>query len=195
MRRADTLSPLRERVRVRGRFAVEELFEVVDHEGRTIGIAPRSVVHGNPSLRHRVVHVLVFNSHGELLLQRRSLRKDIAAGKWDTSVGGHVAPGEELPFSAQREMREELGISSDDVEFLYSYVYSDDNESELVHTFRCLHDGPFAVNHDEIEEIRFWSLEAIRAEIDQGAFSGHFRAEMNRYLSKDRVSEEGKDSV
>lgn len=163
---------------------MEELFEVVDREGNTIGLAARSVVHGDPSLLHKVVHVLVFSTRGELLLQKRSHRKDVAPGKWDTSVGGHVAPGEDLRSSAEREMREELGVSPAGLEFLYSYVYSDTSESELVHAFRCIHDGPFAFNHDEIEEIRFWRLEAIHEEIDQGAFSDHFRAEMRHYLER-----------
>jgi ADP-ribose pyrophosphatase YjhB (NUDIX family) len=99
-------------------------------------------------------------------------------------VGGHVAPGEDLRSSAEREMREELGVSPAGLEFLYSYVYTDTSESELVHAFRCIHDGPFAFNQDEIEEIRFWRLEAIHEEIDQGAFSDHFRAEMRHYLER-----------
>jgi isopentenyldiphosphate isomerase len=158
------------------------MFEVVDREGGKIDLVPRSVVHGDPSLLHKVVHVLVFSTWGELLLQKRSLRKDVAPGKWDTSVGGHVAPGEDLLFSAQRELREELGVSSGNLDFLYSYVYSDRHESELVHTYRCIHDGPFTFHNTEIEEICFWTLEAIRAEINQGAFSDHFRVEMDHYL-------------
>ncbi|NLI30175.1 MAG: NUDIX hydrolase, partial [Nitrospiraceae bacterium] len=44
----------------------EELLEIVDTSGKTIGTAPRSVIHGNPSLLHKVVHVLVFNTAGAL---------------------------------------------------------------------------------------------------------------------------------
>lgn len=87
----------------------EELLEVVNYKGEVIGILPRSHIHGNPSLVHRVVHVLVFNSKGELLLQKRSLTRDVAPGKWDTSVGGHINPGEDPLEAARREMKEELG--------------------------------------------------------------------------------------
>ena len=82
-----------------------ELLEIVDSEGKVIGIAPRFQIHGNPSLMHRVIHILLFNKKGELLLQKRSMDKDVAPGKWDTSVGGHVDPGEELPAAAAREMK------------------------------------------------------------------------------------------
>ncbi|HIJ60603.1 MAG TPA: NUDIX domain-containing protein, partial [Nitrospirae bacterium] len=74
----------------------EEFLEIVDADGNTIGTALRSDVHGNPALLHKVVHVLVFNKRGDLLLQKRSLSKDVAPGKWDTSVGGHVSPNEDL---------------------------------------------------------------------------------------------------
>src|SRR4030043_1960213 len=102
----------------------EELLEVVDHEGKIISILPRTHIHGNPSLIHRVVHVLIFNTEGKLLLQKRSLNKDVAPGKWDTSVGGHVNLGEDPLSAANREMREELGIENRSPEYLYSYLFS-----------------------------------------------------------------------
>ena len=82
----------------------EEQLEIVDYKGEVIGSAPRSEIHGNPSLIHRVVHVLVLNKKGEILLQKRSRNKDVAPGRWDTSVGGHVGIGEDLVSSSKREM-------------------------------------------------------------------------------------------
>jgi isopentenyldiphosphate isomerase len=98
----------------------EEQLEIVNEKGEVIGLAPRAEVHSNPSLMHRVVHVLLFDPRGRLLLQKRSLAKDVAPGMWDTSVGGHVGTGEELSLAAARETEEELGISACDMEYLYS---------------------------------------------------------------------------
>jgi len=81
---------------------MEEYLEVVDKDGLIISIAPRSIIHGNPSMLHRVVHILVFNSKGEILLQKRATHKDVAPGKWDTSVGGHIMPGEDIVNAAKR---------------------------------------------------------------------------------------------
>lgn len=53
---------------------MEEFLEIVDKDGRIISVAPRSAIHGNPSMLHKVVHVLVFNSKGELLLQKKSFK-------------------------------------------------------------------------------------------------------------------------
>lgn len=50
---------------------MEEFLEIVDKDGRILSIAPRSIIHGNPSMLHKVIHVLVFNSKSELLLQKK----------------------------------------------------------------------------------------------------------------------------
>lgn len=161
----------------------EEILEIVDRQGNTIGTAPRSHIHGNPSLIHKVVHVLVFNENGELLLQKRSMNKDVAPGKWDTSVGGHVPNGEDLATAAIRETEEELGITPINLKFLYSYIHSNHYESELVFTHSCIHNGPFIFNREEIDEVRFWNMEEIKNAIGQGILSDNFESEIMNYLS------------
>jgi isopentenyl-diphosphate delta-isomerase type 1 len=162
----------------------EELIEIVDSGGKVLGVAPRSEVHGNPALMHRVVHVLVFNARGELLLQKRSMAKDVAPGRWDTSVGGHVDPGETLEEAAKRELSEELGVDAEP-RFLYSYVHSNDYETEQVHTYYCVHEGPFQFNREEIDHVRFWPMAEIRTIMEgmEGAvLSDNFKHEITTYL-------------
>ena len=72
----------------------EELFPIVDEDGNITGAATRGECHGGSKLLHPVVHLHVFNSKGELYLQKRPEWKDIQPGKWDTAVGGHVDLGE-----------------------------------------------------------------------------------------------------
>lgn len=159
-----------------------ELLEVVSTSGNIIRLAKRTELHSNPSLIHRVVHVLVFNKTGELLLQKRSLRKDIAPGKWDTSVGGHINPGEDISHAAKREMREELGISECRLTFLCKYLFSNHCESELVSTFTCVYDGVIKFNIEEIDEIRFWNLKEVKENFGKDIFSSHFEKEMKKIL-------------
>jgi isopentenyl-diphosphate delta-isomerase type 1 len=87
----------------------EEIFDVVDEQDRVIGQAPRSEVHRR-GLNHRAVHVLVFNQHGDLFLQKRSMKKDCFPGVWDSSASGHLDRGEDYDACAVREVREELGV-------------------------------------------------------------------------------------
>ena len=71
-------------------------------------------------------HVIVMNSKDEIVLQKRSKKKFIQPGRWDTSVGGHLEPGESYEVGAIREMKEELGIAVVPIKFLYMYVMSND---------------------------------------------------------------------
>lgn len=137
---------------------MEEFFDVYDASGKWIGQYPRSECHGNPALIHQSVHVVVFDRSGKrILLQKRSLSKDIQPGKWDTAVGGHVAAGESVEAAAQRELAEELGITGD-VEFFFKSTIRNDIESENVTVFKLASDGPFDFSRDEIDEVRFFDL-------------------------------------
>ena len=75
-----------------------------------IGSATRGECHNGSKLLHPVVHLHVFNSKGEVYLQKRPEWKDIQPGKWDTSVGGHLDYGETPEQALVREVREELGM-------------------------------------------------------------------------------------
>ena len=89
----------------------EAIFTVVDAAGNVVGKATRGECHGGSMLLHPVVHLHVFNSRGELYLQKRPAWKDIQPGRWDTAVGGHVDYGETIAEALRREVREELGIT------------------------------------------------------------------------------------
>src|SRR4051812_18974633 len=86
----------------------EDIFDVVNDRNEVIGQELRSVVH-RTGLKHRAVHVLVFNSRRQLFLQKRSMLKDCFPGTWDSSASGHLDRGEEYDACAIRELGEELG--------------------------------------------------------------------------------------
>jgi len=158
-----------------------EIFDIVNTDDQVIGQAERSEVHGNPDLIHRVIHILVFNSDGQIYLQKRSLTKDVQPGKWDTSVGGHLDSGESYSDAAIREMKEELGIEGVTLEFLYSYLHTSDFETEYVSTYSCIWDGDIVTELTEIDEGRFWEMEEIDKQISQDLFTPLFREEMKLY--------------
>ena len=168
----------------------DEFLDVVTEKGEIIKTLPRNEIHGNPSLIHKVVHVLVFNREGALLLQKRSVHKDVAPGKWDTSVGGHVNTGEALDEAVRREMEEELGITACKPKFLYTYIHSNPYETELVYTYSCVHDGEIRFDKNEIDEIRAWDTDEIKENIGRGILSDNFEHEIGMYIqSRKEVSE------
>ena len=162
-----------------------ELFDLVDENDNVIGTVTREEVHGNPSLIHRVAHVLVFNSSGYLYLQKRADDKDVQPGRWDTSVGGHVDSGEEYAAAAYREMKEELGITDTRIEPVHKYLHSNEFESEYVSTFKAVWDGTITFDPGEIADGRFWSLEEIERRKPEGIFTPNFLDELDRYQRRE----------
>jgi len=158
-----------------------ELFEIVDDNGNVIGTAPRNMCHGDPSLVHRAAHVLLFNSEGKLLLQLRSKDKDIQPGKWDTSVGGHLAVGETYEVAATREMEEELGITGVKLNYLYDYHLRNAVESENIRSFYVIYDGAVKHQPEEIDEVRWWGLKDVRDTLGSGIFTPNFEEEFGLY--------------
>src|SRR5688500_20231239 len=90
----------------------EEIFDVVNECDEVIGRETRREVH-RTGLKHRAVHVLVFNSRGQVFLQKRSMSKDTSPGLWDSSAAGHLNCGEDYDACAMRELREEIGLHVD----------------------------------------------------------------------------------
>ena len=87
-----------------------EILPVVDSRDRVIRNARRDEVH-RTGLRHRAVHVLIFNQSGRFFFQQRALHKESSPGLWDSSVAGHVDAGETYDECCLREIREEVGIT------------------------------------------------------------------------------------
>ena len=129
----------------------DEIFEVVDEHDTVIGQRPRREVH-RLGLRHRAVHVLVYNRLGELFLQKRSMAKDCFPGAWDSSAAGHLEPGESYDACALREVREELGLVLPRCpERLFKVAACPETGQEFVWVYRCHAEGPFQLHPEEIE--------------------------------------------
>lgn len=159
----------------------QEIFPVVDASGQVVGRATRGECHGGSMLLHPVVHLHVFNSRGELYLQRRPLWKDIQPGRWDTAVGGHVDYGETIEEALRREVREELGIVDFLPEQVAVYEFRSERERELVHVFRTLYDGEIRPSA-ELDGGRFWTRREIGENLGKEVFTPNFEGEVARVL-------------
>lgn len=139
----------------------QELIAVVDENDQFIENQPRNKVH-QLGLRHRAVHILVFNNDQQLFLQKRSLSKDINAGLWDTSAAGHVDAGESYDVCAHRETIEELAVCVDEtLTFLFKLPAIPETGMEFVQVYRCLHNGPFTLEAGEIDGGQWFNIKDI----------------------------------
>jgi len=129
----------------------DEIFDVVNERDEVVDRRPRSEVH-RLGLLHRAVHILVFNSRGEVFLQKRSMKKDRQPGVWDSSASGHVDSGEDYDTSAVRELGEEIGLHlRAPPQRLFKIQARPETDQEFVWVYRCGADGPFQLNADEID--------------------------------------------
>jgi len=143
----------------------EEIFDIVDESDRVVGQAPRSVVHKN-KLLHRAVHIFVFNSRGDLLLQMRSARKDEYPLCYTSSASGHLSAGETYEAAAPRELQEELGLSGP-LEFLNKFPAGPQTSQEHTVLYRTTTDQPPKIDPQEIDAVTFHSLDEIAAMIER----------------------------
>jgi isopentenyldiphosphate isomerase len=157
----------------------KEILPIVDEDGQIVGAASRGECHGGSMLLHPVVHLHVFNSKGELYLQRRPDWKDIQPGKWDTAVGGHVDLGENVEQALKREVHEELGITDFNPTTVTNYVFQSKCERELVFVHRTVYDGEIYPS-EELDGGRFWSIQEIKANLNKGVFTPNFESEAIR---------------
>ena len=141
----------------------KEMLDVVDADDSVVGVMTRGEIHAR-GLMHRAVHILVFNESGELFLQKRSMKKDNNPGEWDSSAAGHVDSGENYYDCAAREITEELGVTATapfQALFKLSAIPATGMEHCIV--YKTIHNGPFTLQADEIDEGRWVSA----AEMDR----------------------------
>jgi isopentenyldiphosphate isomerase len=160
----------------------QEMFPLVVEEGNVVGKATRGECHNGSRLLHAVVHLHIFNSKGEVYLQKRPEWKDIQPGKWDTSVGGHIDYGETPEQALIREVSEELGITDFKPERVGQYVFDSRRERELVYVNKTTYDGLITPSAEELDGGRFWTKQEIRDAIGQNILTPNFESEFSRFF-------------
>jgi len=138
----------------------EEIVAIVDRDNHPLGAVSRRIMR-QQKLIHRASYILVFNSAGQLFIQKRTRSKDIYPGYWDLAAGGVVLANESYEESAQRELREELGLTKVRLKVLFDQYYEDADNRVWGRIFSCTSNGPFTLQAEEIDFGRFIALTDI----------------------------------
>ena len=158
---------------------MEQVVLVNDHDEET-GVMEKMEAHRTGSL-HRAFSVLLFNSRGEMLLQKRAQTKYHSSGLWTNTCCSHPRPGESLEEAARRKLRQEMGIEANPrFAFKFQYKAPLDNqliEYEIDHVFIGQFDGEPVLNEHEAEDWRFVDLHSLKQQIhtDPQQFTPWFR--------------------
>lgn len=156
---------------------VVEYFPVVEPSGLVIGRSTREYCHGGAKPLHPVIHIHIIDRFSRIYLQKRSMKKDIQPGKWDTAVGGHVSYGESVVEAVYREAFEELRLMEFNPIYIETYQFESSVEKEMVSVFAAVGTYDLTPDMDEVDEGRWWPVEEIDANIGKGVFTPNFESE------------------
>lgn len=138
---------------------------LVDEHDNPVGTMEKMEAHMKGVL-HRAFSILLFNSKGELLLQRRASAKYHSGGLWTNTCCSHPRPGETVEQAARRKLKQEMGIDIQPM-FAYKFIYRSAldhqlTEHEYDHVLIGTFDGTPVINMEEVEDWRFADIESIR---------------------------------
>lgn len=147
-------------------IAHEELLPLVDENDKIIGNINRSVAHKNPQFIHRIVAIIIYSPKKEMLIHKRSMKKDVLPGYWDLSAAGHVDYGEDYLDAAKHELYEEVGItaSKKNLKSLGKFLIKSYFETEFcqVYEYTLKKNDNIKISKDEIDEAKFVSMDELR---------------------------------
>jgi isopentenyldiphosphate isomerase len=140
------------------------IIDRVDDQDRVIGQIRRAEVFKERA-NFRVVHILIYNKKGELLLQQLSPSRERHPGQWGSSVAGYVFRGEDYRKASRRRLRQELGIARAPLHLLGKFSMRDKGCRKFVSVFTTEYDGPLRPDPDHISQIQFVPVATIKQEL------------------------------
>ncbi len=141
----------------------EEMVDIVDENDNVLEKMSKKEAH-EKNLIHKTSHVFIINSQGEILIQKRSLKKQIYPNVWTSSASGHLSSGESYEEAAHKELKEELGVDVELEKVGWIRSYQNDHKDNIT-IFTGKHDGPFDIDKIELETVEFVKIGKLKREI------------------------------
>ena len=141
---------------------------LVDQDDNAIGTMEKLEAH-RKGLLHRAFSVVIFNSKGEILLQKRATSKYHSGGLWTNACCSHPLPDESIEVATQRKLKQEMGIDLK-TEYAYKFIYRTNLDHGLIehecdHVFTGIFNGEPIINTHEVEDWKFISQEKLRNDV------------------------------
>ena len=153
----------------------DELWDVYDSQRCRTGRTHRRGDPLPPGEYHLVVHICIFNSRGELLIQKRQPWKKGVPGYWDLSAAGSALAGDDSRRAAQREVQEELGLdldfSEEDVRFTFHFPNGFDDYWMIT---RDVEISELSLQYEEVADAKWAGREDVARLVQQGSFVPYY---------------------
>jgi len=142
---------------------------LVDKEDNPIGLMPKIEAH-QKGLLHRAFSILVFNSEGEMLLQKRSAKKYHTPGLWTNTCCSHQVEGEDIQIGLSRRLKEEMGLDIPYFKKAFHFIYRSDfdnglTEYELDHVYYAHSDVKPDPNPEEVGDWKYVRLAEVQSSV------------------------------
>lgn len=164
----------------------EDRLILVDADDNILGYDDKAACHRGDGKLHRAFSVFIFNSAGEVLMQKRSALKPLWPLYWSNSVCSHPRKGEADMDAAHRRLKEEIAIDAP-LQFLFKFQYQArykdvGSENELCSVYIGRSDQTITANPDEIAEFRYIEPAVLDKEVAARPeeFSPWFKMEWKR---------------
>ena len=148
-----------------------ELWDLYDRDRNPLG---RTHLRGTPvpeGCYHIVVHVVIFNTRGEMLIQQRQPFKEGWPNLWDITVGGSAIAGDDSRSAAQREVMEEIGLPIDLTDEMPKITLPFDCGFDDIYTLTMDVDlTTLTLQESEVQAVRWATEEDILALMADGQF-------------------------
>ena len=147
----------------------KEEIVLVDENDSEIGTEEKIKAHQGGGRLHRAFSIFIFNSRGEMLLQRRAGGKYHCGGLWTNACCSHPRPGEPTEDAARRRLMQEMGFDTK-LREIFSFIYraSFENgltEHELDHVFVGTFNGQPEPNPQEADGFRWVAAEELERDV------------------------------
>jgi isopentenyldiphosphate isomerase len=162
--------------------AGDEIIKIVNVDNKVVGSATRREMRAR-GLPHRATYILVFNSQGELFVQKRTMSKDIYPGYYDVATGGVVLADESYDLSAERELAEELGIRNTPLTPHFDFKHEDEKNIVWGRLYTCTYDGEIILQEEEVESGEFLTIDQVLDLSKKKPFTPDGLYVFNRYLN------------
>jgi len=162
---------------------------LVDTDDQELGSDTKEACHDGEGLLHRAFSVFLFDKDGELLLQQRSGEKRLWPLYWSNSCCSHPRVGETMNDATLRRMHQELGVTCNNLQYLYKFYYranfgSQGSEHELCSVYIGSTTDEIAVNVHEISDWKFISAANLNDELNDSpdSFTPWFKMEWQQLI-------------